>query len=440
MKQEIATNFADGTISITPDRPSFFWNERITGIIEVRLSKEFPSNTINVEFKGVEKLKLIPKNETKFLTKEKKRKYSEKTIFAYSPQTIHSNDMNVFPVGIHKYRFDVQINAKNRPTFNHSCKTNNDILEATVKYFLRVSLVNSKCTLNTKKEILVISSSYTDNYGTKAKKTFELKGFKSIFKTRLTSLEIDLKEKVFDLEKNNRIFINVDTAKSNSSPLNLKICLINFIRIRFNRAYVICRNCVWEESISNKLSKGTNYSDEIGFTILVPSSVTSLLYQTFSTSKISNLYCFRVSYDLEKSTGNSVPEQNSVVIPVQFIRESIPQQIFSNTCRRPINLAASAIEEIDFLFLDKKGPKDPSISSKADILSKIITRPQSETHDSGISMVKSATIEFLQPKFIHSELPSEMNYQTSNGFHMNNQNAYQTYQNNRISKSKSFLN
>lgn len=341
--------FPNGSIKIELDRTQYFCQEIITGTIHLKLTSPFPSTLLKLEFKGYEKERIVLKNQQNALPENSKKETTRFMVNQYSLQTIPSNDMNTFPVGEYFYRFEVKLGNLTKPSFNHSCQNNAHSTYATIKHHLRAFLSNPNTILETKQSLMIYSSTHSSNPETSVKKTFELKGIKSLFRNKSTTLYLDLQQKAFDMQKDNLIFVNVDTRESHAAPRNLKLMLINYVSVRGQKSTSICRNVVWENTITSKLIKGTNYSGQNGFVLKIPSLVFKELFQTTTTPFFINAFVLRLCYDVKQNSS----EQHSVLLPIEFFRASLPKTPVTGSCLRSLKLPTEYLIDIDQLFANK---------------------------------------------------------------------------------------
>ena len=352
MKSTNLKKFEEGTIEIVLPRDQFFNREKITGFIRLNLSKHFSSRNLILQFIGASSEYEVPSEEREKLkmNAKKLRDCKVKSVFLFTQNDIQSKDLNFFLTGEHIIHFEIQMSSSLKSSLVHSCTKKNRNIGASIKYQLKAFLKDSEFVLETKNNVRIYSATYQPVLTMSKSEIFQLSGFKSIFVTKKTKLELLTKVDAFDMEKDNQVFINIDTTMSNSSPLNIKLCIITYIVIKLRKKPRFCRYVIWEKLITSKLTKGTDYSNENGLTASIPSTAFGRSFQSMKTDKILNQFCFRLSYD-ENKNGE---DRNYIFLPFQTYRASLPSKEIEPNCIADIGLTKEELNELDKLFISKK--------------------------------------------------------------------------------------
>lgn len=152
------------------------------------------------------------------------------------------------------------------------------------------------------------------------------------------------------MEKDNVIRVNIDTRTSPSSPLNVTLSLINTVILSAGQRMQSCHNQVWSYELTPKLTKGTDYSGEVGFVLTIPAASLQKYFQTIQAKNVLNAFCLRLSYRMAPND----PQENSVMLPVELFRSAPPKTPVQTFCPGGVKLSPPDLKEIDGLYVDSK--------------------------------------------------------------------------------------
>lgn len=344
------SNFRQGKIELSVSRPHFMCRENVAGSVTLTLQEDFPAGELLVELVGLEKECTFELAKLDRLPAKDKKWGTRKNVFMYARKIIRSEDPGRFGRGTHSFEFELQMGAVDKPTFHHSCRSVKHFIRADCQYSIRVTLKDSRHILKAKKEVVVYSNDRPTPGKSRAKARFDLKGLQGMFRTKSTSLEIDCLQPYLDMEVENSVLLNIDTSNSHSSPLNVTLSLINVVIVRRDEGLFSCHNLVWSGLLTPKLTKGTNYSGNVGFMMKIPRQSLEKYYQTFCSPHVVNQFCLRLSYQVSPSE----TDQNCVLLPVQFFRSALPSRVVTSSCPGGHKLSSPQLKEVGGLFIDPK--------------------------------------------------------------------------------------
>jgi hypothetical protein len=344
------SNFRQGSIELSVSRPHFMCRENVAGWVTLTLQEDFPAGELLVELIGLEKECTFELAKIDRLEAKDKKWETRKNVFMYARKIIRSEEPGWFGRGTHQFEFELKMGAVDKPTFHHSCRSLKHLIRADCQYTIRVTLKDSRHILKTKKEVVVYSNDRPTPGKCRAKARFDLKGLQGMFRTKSTSLEIDCLQPYLDMETENSVLLNIDTSNSHASPLNVTLSLINVVIIRREEGLFSCHNLVWSGLLTGKLTKGTDYSGNVGFIMKIPRQSLEKYYQTFCSPHVINQFCLRLSYQASASE----VDQNCVLLPIQFYRSALPAHVVTAACPGSHNLSSIQLKEVGGLFIDPK--------------------------------------------------------------------------------------
>lgn len=347
------SNFTGGSLTIVFKQSHFVEGQPIIGIVKLDLKEAFPVNIAKIECLGVEKQAIIPVKKVYQVTADEIKENTVKSLFNYSSLLVHSGAIGSFPPGKYRFPFEIKLPSPVRSTFHHSCKSKQNIVKCECKYFVRASLKDGPTVLKSKTEFVIYSPSTLLPGPVSNSAKFPAKGFVSLFRSGSVTAGVEVQKSIWDMSVDNQVFLNLDTTKAITSPLNVKVSLINLFAVQSENGISACHNIVWENTLTGKLPKGKNYSGNEGYVMVIPSVFLDRHYQTIYTPQMLNVFCLRLSYT---PTADSKHE-NSVLLPVVLSRTVAPKTIVEFACSSDASLSPDLLKAISRLFIDSETGK-----------------------------------------------------------------------------------